>query len=78
MVYLATGANWPDALTSGPAVAALGATFLLTDGSDLSGSPATRQALESNADAIGIVRLVGGENTISATVEDQVRAILGR
>ncbi len=78
MVYLATGANWPDALTSGPAVASLGATFLLTDGSDLSGSPATRQALESNADAIGIVRLVGGENTISATVEGQVRAILGR
>ncbi len=76
-VYLATGEDWPDALVVGPAAAASGDLLFLVDGDDLAASPATRAALEARAAEIRTVRIVGGEATVSAAVEAQLRAALG-
>lgn len=44
-LWLATGRDWPDALTSGPIVGRLGQTVLLVDGLDPAGSPAVLDRL---------------------------------
>ncbi|MGI9015534.1 MAG: CocE/NonD family hydrolase [Euzebya sp.] len=71
--WLATGRNWPDALTAGPAVAATGGTFTLIDGQDLDGSPETRDLLD---DDVVRVRLLGGTAAISAEVAQTIDARL--
>jgi hypothetical protein len=76
VVWLATGANWPDALVVGPAAAADGHTFLLVDGNQLSGSPAARQVLVDNRARIDLARMVGGPESISEAVQAEVRDIL--
>lgn len=75
-LWLATGRNWPDALTAGPAVAALGDRFLLVDGQDLNGSPAVRDALTAHRGDIDHVRLVGGRHAISDAVAADVEQLL--
>lgn len=75
-VWLATGADWPDALGAGPVVGRTGATFLLVDGDDLGASVATRAVLEEVGPQVERVVLVGGDTAISPTVEDQVRTAL--
>lgn len=72
-LWLATGLNWPDALTAGPAVAALGQTFLLVDGNDLNLSPATGEALADRSEVLRGITLVGGTSAISEDVAAQVR-----
>ncbi|CAN5332385.1 hypothetical protein BH23ACT9_BH23ACT9_23260 [soil metagenome] len=72
-VWLATGANWPDALAAGPAVSFLGHTLALVDGTDLDGSPETRALLGPDTTA---VHLLGGTSAISDRVRDQVQALL--
>ncbi len=67
-VYLATGANYPDALSGGAAAASAGGSLLLTDPGALSGPTAAALAqLRPSA-----VHVLGG--TISSSVVDQVRA----
>jgi X-Pro dipeptidyl-peptidase len=75
-LWVATGLDWPDALTAGPAVAHLGETLLLVDGQDLTRSPASRSVIAEGAAGIRLVRLVGGESAITARVHDQIRALL--
>lgn len=67
-VYLATGANYPDALSGGAAAASSGGSLLLTDPSSLSGPTAAALAqLRPSA-----VHVLGG--TVSSAVVAQVRA----
>lgn len=68
-VWLATGADWPDALSAGPSVAGLGHTLALIDGADLDASPETRDLLGPETTA---VHLLGGTAAISDAVRDQV------
>ena len=73
-LWLATGLDWPDALSAGPAVAQLAQTFLLVHGQDLTASPPTEQALRSRAEALETIHLIGGTAAIAEHVADQVRA----
>lgn len=75
-LWLATGENWPDALTAGPAVGLRGSTFALVPGDDLADAPATEDLLERHREAFRRIVLVGGTDPISAEVEEQIRALL--
>jgi putative cell wall-binding protein len=75
-IWLATGRNWPDALTAGAAVATLGSSLMLVDGADLQGSPPTRELLAERSDTIEHIVLIGGGSAISAATEAQVRALI--
>jgi putative cell wall-binding protein len=72
LLYLATGRNWPDALTAGPSVAREGGVLLLTDPVDLDNSPPVRTFLRAQR-PFDNVNLLGGVGAISALVEQQVR-----
>jgi formylglycine-generating enzyme len=76
VTWLATGGNWPDALTAGPAVAADGDVLVLIDGADLDASPASRDALVEHAGEVRLANLLGGTGAIAAGVEGQVRDVL--
>ena len=76
VLWLATGTNWPDAPTSGPAAAALGETFLPVDPGDLDSFAATATAIEDRREIIRLVRLIGGPNAISPDVQTQVEELL--
>ncbi len=67
-LYLATGLDFPDALASGPAVAAAGRALVLIDGRRTDASAGVYGWLRDHADAIGPVHAVGG----SAVVSDDV------
>ncbi|MPZ87766.1 MAG: hypothetical protein GEU81_06755 [Nitriliruptorales bacterium] len=73
--WLATGLSFPDALAVGPAVAALGHTLLLVDGSGINRSPQTAARLPVDVDVVRDVRLVGGMEAISKGTERQVAGI---
>src|SRR6185312_6999796 len=68
---LASGANFPDALVSGPMGYASGFPIELTDPSSLSSQ--TRQSLQSLG--IKTVLIAGGTAALSSTVESQVKAL---
>jgi hypothetical protein len=76
-VWLATGANWPDALAGGAAVGARGETLLLIAGDNLANSPATRDLLRQQAGTITRANLLGGPSAISQSVRDEVASIIG-
>jgi putative cell wall-binding protein len=69
-VYLATGANFPDALAATAAVAAQHAAILLTDPAQL--SSATAQALDALKPSS--ITIVGSTTAVSATVASQLMA----
>jgi acyl-homoserine-lactone acylase len=73
-VWLATGRNFPDALAAGPAVAGLGASFLLVDSANLGNSAPTREILAEAKPSR--VRILGGTSAVSAAVETQLRLLL--
>lgn len=60
-LWLATGRDWPDALTSGPIVGRLGQTVLLVDGLDPAGSPAVLDRLRVEPGVVEELRVIGGE-----------------
>ncbi len=70
MVSLATGADFPDALSAGPAVAALGGSLVLV-GNTL--APGMAEEVLRNEPALIIA--VGGPSVVSATVLDRARAM---
>ncbi|HWB72955.1 MAG TPA: cell wall-binding repeat-containing protein, partial [Egibacteraceae bacterium] len=73
-LWLATGANWPDALAAGPAAAAAGGTLLLVAGGSLDQSPAVREWVRVwRADVARIV-LVGGPGAISEDIASELAA----
>lgn len=71
--FVATGANFPDALSAGPAAASLGAPLLLTAGSAL--SAATSQELQRRKPARTFV--VGGPGVVSESVVAEIRRVTG-
>jgi putative cell wall-binding protein len=75
-LWVATGLNWPDALTGGAAVGARGETLVLVAGNDLTNSPATRALIEDNREAIEAVNLLGGTAAISQFAADQISEAL--
>ncbi|MGI8949084.1 MAG: cell wall-binding repeat-containing protein [Ornithinimicrobium sp.] len=72
VVFLATGENFPDALTGGAVAGRSGAPILLTDGDEL--SDATAQAL-TDLEPRSVV-VFGGSAAVSDTVLDSVTAIV--
>ncbi|MGO4299928.1 cell wall-binding repeat-containing protein [Leifsonia sp. RAF41] len=72
VVYVASGQNFPDALSAGPVAAADGGTLLLT----LPGSlpTATRDAITALAPSKLVV--VGGTASVSSGVLDQLRGLV--
>ncbi len=70
-VYVATGANYPDALAAGPAAAHDDAPLLLTDTNSLLPSVAAEiERLQPTK-----IIIVGGINSVSKTVEAQLKAL---
>lgn len=73
VVYIASGENYPDALAAGPAAAKEGGPLLLTPGASL--PPSVAQTVRRLAPERIVV--VGGVNSVSETVVDQLRSIQG-
>lgn len=71
-VWLATGRNWPDALSAGPAVAALGKVLVLVDGSDRTGAGATYDWLGGRAEDVDAAVVVGGRRVVTDPVAGRV------
>ncbi len=69
--FLAAGANFPDALSAGPAAALLGGAVVLVDGRASLVGTATESLLR---DTLGVrgVKITGGPNSISKGIENQV------
>ena len=74
--WVASGTDFPDALTAGVAAWRDGAALTLVSGVDLDHSPATRTFLEGNAAAIDRLVIVGGTSAISDAVEAQMLAAI--
>jgi len=72
VAYVATGANFPDALAAGPVAAAAGGPILLTTPSSLAGATAS----ELSRLKPGSVILLGGTGALSDAVRSQVDAIV--
>jgi putative cell wall-binding protein len=75
-LWLARGGDWPDALTSGPTVAADNGILLLVDDADLDNSPQTRDIIEDRGCEVSLLRFLGGTEAISANTENQGRGFL--
>jgi putative cell wall-binding protein len=73
--YLATGANFPDALSAGGAAAEKSAPVILVRGSAASVDLATRNALTGLH--VSTIDIVGGTGTVSAAFQSAVQAIPG-
>jgi putative cell wall-binding protein len=67
-VWLATGRDWPDALTAGPAAARRGDVLMLVDGHDPAGAPATHDWLTGRRGQVSAAWLVGGPSAITDDV----------
>lgn len=74
--WFATGANWPDALSSGPTIAATNGTLLLVDPSDLENSEPTRRFFAERACGVLTLRILGGTEAISQNVQSQGQSLL--
>lgn len=73
-VGIATGENFPDALSGGPLLGAHNSVMLLTTTASLSSAAADK--LDMHGDHIGHVFFLGGYPAISMTTRDQVKALL--
>ncbi|MFB2583626.1 cell wall-binding repeat-containing protein [Herbiconiux liukaitaii] len=71
VVYVATGQNYPDALSAGAAAADAGGPLLLTTQNALPAE--VKQAIQTLAPSRIVV--VGGPNSVSAAVLDELRTI---
>ncbi len=71
MVYVATGQNWPDAVTAGPAVAQAQAVLLLVDGG-AGDSSSARDAFTVRAAQVDHVVVLGGTAAVSDDVARKV------
>lgn len=74
-LWLATGADFPDALAAGPAAGAAGQPLLLVSGHDLCAAPAPAAALEDRGEHIERLRLLGGPATLTAGAASQLAVI---
>ena len=71
--YVATGANFPDALSAGPAAAHRSAPLLLTSGTSLSAPARERLAQLRPAETV----IAGGTDVVSSTVAAQIASATG-
>lgn len=74
---LASGVNFPDALTAVPVAHQLGGLVLLVDPFDLSDSGPTEAFLTENVGVITEVIVAGGIEAIADAVMDEVETLLG-
>jgi subtilisin family serine protease len=72
--WLATGANWPDALAAGPAAAAAGGVLLLIDGQATS-TPAVTSWIQSVGGLSQLV-IVGGEASVTSSALSTLGTLL--
>lgn len=73
-IFLATGRNFPDALSAVPAAISIGGAVLLVDGSAASLDTDTANLLS----LVGVpVTIIGGTGAVSAGIETQVQSIVG-
>lgn len=73
-VGIATGANFPDALSAGAALGSDGYVMLLTPATSL--NTITKTALEAHADEISQVRYIGGPAALSVGVRSAIEACI--
>ena len=76
VVWVATGADFADALVAGAAAGRDDGWLVLVDGADLATSAATRDLLVEQRGAISTLRIAGGPDAVSTAVEEQLRALL--
>ena len=69
-----SGATFADALTAGPAAAALGGVMVLAQTDTLG---AATGWLQQQRDDVGFLRVVGGPSAVSPGVQAELEAILG-
>ncbi|MCX8007038.1 MAG: cell wall-binding repeat-containing protein [Coriobacteriia bacterium] len=74
LVGLATGRNFPDALTGGCGIGARRGVLLLTEPTRL--SPATKGAIETHAAEILKLQVIGGPGAVSSAVANAVADLL--
>lgn len=74
-VGVATGENFPDALSAGAMLGSYGTVMLLTQSSAL--SPDAAAALSAHAGEIETAFVIGGTGAVSSAVADSVRAAAG-
>jgi len=67
-VWVATGLNFPDALSAGGAAGAVRTTLLLIDGQGLDASAESRDFLSSRAAIVDTVRIAGGDQVVTPEV----------
>ena len=72
---VATGANFPDALSGSAAAGGLDIPVILVDGAASGLDSATRRLLADLG--VSSVTIVGGDTTVSAAVEGSLRSLLG-
>lgn len=72
--YLATGSNFPDALSSGPAAAQIGAPVLLVNGSAATLDAATKSTLQDNL--VTAAAIAGGPNSVSPGIEADLESFI--
>lgn len=75
-MWLTTGRNWPDAIASGPAVAADGGVLLLVDGLDVHGSAPTWRWFARRSDRVSSVALLGGEGAVAPHIGLTARRVI--
>jgi putative cell wall-binding protein len=66
-IYLASGANFPDALAASPAAITFGAPVLLVDGTQT--SPTTAETALFEALGVSNIQIAGGPASVSAAME---------
>ncbi len=71
-LWLATGTNFPDALSAGPAVVANGGLLLLVNGPTI--GDASLRWIRDHSPVLEGVRFLGGEAAISSATESRVRS----
>ncbi len=71
-IVLASGEDYPDALCAGPLASSKNAAILLTKSKTLSED--TKEYIKANTNIKNII-IVGGEKSISSSVEDELKAL---
>lgn len=71
-IVLASGEDYPDALCAGPLASSKNAAILLTNSKTLNED--TREYIKANTNIKNII-IVGGERSISGSVEDELKAL---
>ncbi|WP_370324668.1 M36 family metallopeptidase [Euzebya sp.] len=75
-LLLASGEDFPDALTAGPAAHVLGGALGLVHADDLASSPETAALLTDHAGEVGEVLVAGGPAAVADAVLEAVAAVL--